>query len=157
MTEDNTASHAEETLQALHTALVKVLDTAPVIPARVRLNLNGAELDVSWHEPGRPALPAVPTDRVPEPEMLIQDGADADPHVVRAPLVGTFYRAPEPGSAPFVEVSGVIRCGQQLGIIEAMELMNAVEADRDGRVVEILVADGTSVEYDQPLALIDPT
>jgi acetyl-CoA carboxylase biotin carboxyl carrier protein len=70
--------------------------------------------------------------------------------------VGTFYRAPEPGSAPFVEVGDVVAWGQQLAIIEAMKLMNAIEADCDGRVVEIPVADGSPVEFDQPLVLIDP-
>jgi acetyl-CoA carboxylase biotin carboxyl carrier protein len=75
---------------------------------------------------------------------------------VTAPLVGTFYRAGEPGARPFVEVGDVIQAGQQIAIVEAMKLMNAVESDQAGRVAEILVADAESVEYAQPLILLEP-
>ncbi|MGH3855657.1 MAG: acetyl-CoA carboxylase biotin carboxyl carrier protein [Pseudonocardiaceae bacterium] len=154
---DNATAHAEEILRTLRITLVEVLAAAPVIPARVRLSLDGAELDVSWHDHVRPAISTIPVDRPPEPGTSLPDAPGADTHAVRAPLVGTFYRAPEPGSAPFVEVGDVVTRGQQLGIIEAMKLMNAIESDLDGRVVELPVADGSSVEFDQPLALIDPT
>ncbi len=72
-------------------------------------------------------------------------------HVVTAPHVGTFYRCPEPGSAPFVSEGDLISRGQQVGILEAMKLMNPIEADQSGRVLEVLVADGTPVEFEQPL------
>lgn len=162
---NNTAAHAEEILRALRVALVDVLEAAPATPARVRLSLNGAEIEVSWHDPARPAIqPAVPAAVPPvlvgatvEPVTSQPDAPPDAVHAVRAPLVGTFYCAPEPGSAPFVKVGDVVTCGQQLAIIEAMKLMNAIEADCDGRVVEFLVTDGSSVEFDQPLVLIDPT
>ncbi|PWR09773.1 acetyl-CoA carboxylase biotin carboxyl carrier protein, partial [Micromonospora acroterricola] len=75
---------------------------------------------------------------------------------VRAPIVGTFYRAPEPGAAPFVAVGDLVRPGQPVAIVEAMKLMNEVSADRAGRVAAILVEDGQPVEYDQPLVELDP-
>ena len=75
---------------------------------------------------------------------------------VRAPVVGTFYRAPEPGAPPFVAVGDLIRPGQVVGIVEAMKLMNEVTADQAGRVVEVLVDDGQPVEYDQPLIALEP-
>lgn len=125
------------------------------------MSLNGAEIEVSWHDLARPAIPpAIPPALVGETVEPVMSQPDAPPgavHAVRAPLVGTFYCAPEPGSAPFVKVGDVVTGGQQLAIIEAMKLMNAIEADCDGRIVEILVADGSSVEFDQPLVLIDPT
>ena len=76
--------------------------------------------------------------------------------VVRAPIVGTFYRAPEPGARPFVAVGDLVRPGQPVAIVEAMKLMNEVIADRAGRVAAILVEDGQPVEYDQPLVELDP-
>lgn len=77
-------------------------------------------------------------------------------HTVRAPLVGTFYRSPEPGAPPFAEVGDVVRVGQQLAVIEAMKLMNAIEADRDGRVTAVLIDNAQGVEFDQPLFELDP-
>jgi acetyl-CoA carboxylase biotin carboxyl carrier protein len=70
---------------------------------------------------------------------------------VRAPMVGIFYRAPAPGEAPFVELGNRVSVGQTICILEAMKLMNELEAELSGEVVEILVENGTPVEYDQVL------
>jgi len=75
---------------------------------------------------------------------------------VPSPMVGTFYRAPAPGEAAFVEVGDRIRQGQTVCIIEAMKLMNEIEADVSGQVIEILVQNGEPVEYNQPLMRIKP-
>ena len=75
---------------------------------------------------------------------------------VRAPMVGTFYRAPAPEDPPFVEVGDRIQAGQTLCILEAMKLMNEIEAETAGEVVEILVENGTPVEFDQPLIRLKP-
>ena len=75
---------------------------------------------------------------------------------VTAPLVGTFYRAPTPEAAAFVEAGAEVRKGQVLCIIEAMKLMNEIESESDGRIVKILAANGQPVEYGEPLFLIDP-
>jgi acetyl-CoA carboxylase biotin carboxyl carrier protein len=75
---------------------------------------------------------------------------------VPSPMVGTFYRAPAPGEAPFVEVGDRIRSGQTVCIIEAMKLMNEIEAEVSGQVMEILVQNGEPVEYGQPLMRINP-
>jgi acetyl-CoA carboxylase biotin carboxyl carrier protein len=156
MTEDNTSARAETILKALRVALVDVLEAVQAIPARVRLRLNDAELDVSWRDLSIPTIPTVPVDESAQ-SATAQPYASADGiHVVRSPLVGTFYRASEPGSTPFVEVGDVVTCGQQLAIIEAMKLNNAIEADCDGQVVELPVPDGSPVEFDQPLVLIKP-
>ncbi len=72
-------------------------------------------------------------------------------HVIKSPIVGTFYRAPAPGADPFVREGDQVRKGQVLCIIEAMKVMNEIESDVDGVVEKILVANGEPVEYGQPL------
>ncbi|ANY14861.1 acetyl-CoA carboxylase biotin carboxyl carrier protein [Bordetella pseudohinzii] len=75
-------------------------------------------------------------------------------HVVKAPMVGTFYRSPNPGAAPFVDVGQSVKEGDALCIIEAMKLLNEIEADKSGVIKEILVENGEPVEYGQPLFVI---
>ena len=75
-------------------------------------------------------------------------------HVIKAPMVGTFYRAPNPGASPFVEVGQSVKEGDALCIIEAMKLLNEIEADKAGVIKEILVENGEPVEYGQPLFVI---
>jgi acetyl-CoA carboxylase biotin carboxyl carrier protein len=84
-----------------------------------------------------------------EPEL---DGR----HPVVAPLVGTFYRAPQPGAKPFVEEGDVVDEGQTVAIVEAMKLMNHVKTDQAGKVSEILCSDGDWVEFEQPIMYLDP-
>ncbi|MEQ9550019.1 MAG: acetyl-CoA carboxylase biotin carboxyl carrier protein [Coleofasciculus sp. G3-WIS-01] len=75
---------------------------------------------------------------------------------VKSPMVGTFYRAPSPDDAPYVEVGDRVRVGQTICIIEAMKLMNELEAEISGQVMEILVENGDPIEYGQPLMRINP-
>ncbi|MGN6580629.1 MAG: acetyl-CoA carboxylase biotin carboxyl carrier protein [Bordetella sp.] len=75
-------------------------------------------------------------------------------HAVKAPMVGTFYRAPNPGASPFVQVGQTVKEGDPLCIIEAMKLLNEIEADKSGVIKEILVENGEPVEYGQPLFVI---
>ncbi len=84
-----------------------------------------------------------------------QDAPAAENAVV-APLVGTFYRAGEPDAPPFVSEGDMVEVGQQIAIVEAMKIMNSVQADRAGRVVKVLAKDGDMVEFGQPLMIIDP-
>ncbi|MFN3813715.1 MAG: acetyl-CoA carboxylase biotin carboxyl carrier protein [Aquificaceae bacterium] len=76
-------------------------------------------------------------------------------HVIKSPLVGTFYRSPSPGAPPFVEVGDVVSPGQVLCIIEALKVMNEIESDVRGKIIRVLVENGQTVEYGQPLFLID--
>jgi acetyl-CoA carboxylase biotin carboxyl carrier protein len=75
---------------------------------------------------------------------------------ITSPMVGTFYKAPSPGSAPFTEVGKVVSVGQVICIIEAMKLMNEIESDVSGKVVEVCVQDGQPVEYGQVLMIVEP-
>jgi acetyl-CoA carboxylase biotin carboxyl carrier protein len=76
---------------------------------------------------------------------------------VRSPIVGTFYRAPAPNADPYVQVGSTVQQGTVMCIIEAMKLMNEIESDVAGKVVQILVENGKPVEYNQPLFLIEPS
>jgi acetyl-CoA carboxylase biotin carboxyl carrier protein len=84
------------------------------------------------------------------------EAAEQDGHAIKAPLVGTFYRAGQPGAPPFVEEGGVVDEGQTVGIVEAMKLMNQVQTDIGGKVTQILVEDGQWVEFEQVLMYIEP-
>jgi acetyl-CoA carboxylase biotin carboxyl carrier protein len=75
-------------------------------------------------------------------------------HVVKSPMVGTFYRSSAPGSAPFVEIGSVVKEGDTLCIIEAMKLLNEIDADASGTIRQVLVENGQAVEFGQPLFII---
>jgi acetyl-CoA carboxylase biotin carboxyl carrier protein len=79
------------------------------------------------------------------------DAADADLRVIKSPIVGTYYEAPSPGTPPFVKVGDAVKEGQVLCIIEAMKLMNEIEAEVSGVVAKMFVANGSPVEYGMPL------
>ncbi|WP_433538807.1 acetyl-CoA carboxylase biotin carboxyl carrier protein [Micromonospora sp. CA-249363] len=134
---------------------------------RIRLRSGATVLEIEWHAdeaaggsdvpPAPPSVaPAPPPTAVPGPPSALIRPPVPGRAAVRAPIVGTFYRAPEPGARPFVAVGDLVRPGQPVAIVEAMKLMNEVSADRAGRVVAILVEDGQPVEYDQPLVELDP-
>ncbi|MBL7928400.1 MAG: acetyl-CoA carboxylase biotin carboxyl carrier protein [Bacteroidia bacterium] len=78
-------------------------------------------------------------------------------HVIKSPMIGTFYRASSPDKPNFVNVGDEIKAGKTLCIIEAMKLFNEIESDVAGKIVKVLVDNATPVEYDQPLFLVDPS
>jgi acetyl-CoA carboxylase biotin carboxyl carrier protein len=78
-------------------------------------------------------------------------------HEIKSPIVGTYYRAPSPDAAPFVQVGTSIQAGSTLCIVEAMKLMNEIESDVTGTIVKIMVENGQPVEYDQTLFLVEKT
>jgi len=85
-----------------------------------------------------------------------EEGAGKEFTPIRSPIVGTFYRSPAPDAPPYVEVGDIIKPGQVVCIVEAMKLMNEIESDVAGRVVQILVKNEDPVEYNQELILIEP-
>ena len=101
---------------------------------------------VASQPPQSPAVPATATDAEASEEEV--------GHVVKAPMVGTFYRSGAPGSAAFVDVGQSVKEGDTLCIIEAMKLMNEIESDHGGVIKAILVENGQPVEYGQPLFII---
>ena len=101
-----------------------------------------------------PAAPAPATAAPVAPLAPAQAAEEADLHMVRSPIVGSFYEAPSPGAPAFVKVGDRVQAGQPLCIVEAMKLMNEIESDVSGEIVKILAANGQPVEYGQPLFAI---
>ncbi|MFB4262800.1 acetyl-CoA carboxylase biotin carboxyl carrier protein [Nonomuraea sp. GTA35] len=127
--------------------LADAVQASPRSPSRACVRLGGASIEVEWTPVAAEAVHEPPVEEI---------AAEPSGHVVRAELVGTFYRQPEPGAKPFVEVGDLVEPDQQVAIVEAMKLMNPVVADVGGRVTQILAGDAEGVEYDQPLIVIEP-
>lgn len=105
---------------------------------------------VQMPAPGAPVLPAVASP-ASEPAR-----AEESLHIVRSPIVGTYYESPSPGSPPFVKPGDAVEAGQVLCIVEAMKLMNEIEADVGGEIVKCMVKNGQPIEYGQELFAIRP-
>ncbi|MFD2231151.1 acetyl-CoA carboxylase biotin carboxyl carrier protein [Alkalimarinus sediminis] len=108
-----------------------------------------------------PQATAVTAPVAPAPSVETNTPADNEPstpalngHAVRSPMVGTFYRAASPSAPAFIEVGQSIKAGDTICIVEAMKMMNQIEADKTGTVAEILIENGQPVEFDQPLITI---
>ena len=132
--------------------------------SELHLEFDGMKLSISRQAPsgdaGLPvAAPAVLSAVLPSSAAttpVAEDSRSSDGvHVVVAPLLGTFYRAPKPGSAPFVQTGSAVEENTIVGIIEVMKLMNTVRAGAKGAVREIVAIDGVLVEFGQPLLRID--
>ena len=135
------------------------------------LEVEREGLRVRLRKPGRAAAP-VAAPAVAEAAQIIAEakaGAEAAQTsgeakageaglaIIKSPIVGTFYRSPEPGAEPFVEVGAAVRKGQVVCIIEAMKLMNEIDADQDGELVTVFVEDGQPVQYGESLFAVRPT
>jgi acetyl-CoA carboxylase biotin carboxyl carrier protein len=127
----------------------------------VRISRHGTLPPPMYFPPGM--LPHGATAQIPPPSQAQAVGQDAPPgpgdeepeaNLVRSPMVGTFYRAPAPGSKSFVEEGQVVKAGDTLCIIEAMKILNQIECEKSGTVKRILVENGQPVEYNQPLFVI---
>ncbi|MGJ7546564.1 acetyl-CoA carboxylase biotin carboxyl carrier protein [Variovorax sp. LT1R16] len=103
------------------------------------------------------AAPAAPLAPAGAPAAVPAAPAVAAPagHTVKSPMVGTFYRSSSPGAAAFVEIGSQVKEGQTICIIEAMKILNEIEADKSGTVTQILGENGQAVEYGQPLFIIE--
>jgi acetyl-CoA carboxylase biotin carboxyl carrier protein len=123
---------------------------------KVRIVKSGGTV-VQQYAPA-PMPPAAPTAgapvAAPMAELPAPPAAPAG-HTVKSPMVGTFYRSSSPGAKPFVEVGSQIKEGETICIIEAMKILNEIEADKSGTVTRILGENGQAVEYGQPLFVIE--
>ena len=145
--------------------LIELLDESGV--AEIEIQEGEESVRISRHcavaapVPVAPAVPATPVAAPPAvaaaPEAPSAPEEDALPsgHVVKSPMVGTFYRSPSPGAKSFVEVGSQVEVGDVLCIIEAMKILNQIEADVAGVVKAILGENGQPVEYGQPIFVIE--
>ena len=135
---------------------------------KVRIKRGGGEHTVV-HEHGEPRFYAVPAAPAAAPELgavpVVGAAATAPPaaaapeeglHMVKSPIVGTFYEAPSPGAPPFVKAGDSVEVGQVLCIVEAMKLLNEIESDVAGEIVKKLAVNGQPIEYGQELFVIRP-
>lgn len=157
---DHPTDRPEDEPEAVLHAVERMLGALAVRPHRMRVRTADFVIDLDWSVPAEAAAPAEPVGRdAPEQSTPESDASEPDTsghHEVLAPSIGTFYRAAEPGSTPFVTEGQRVERGRQVAIVEIMKLMLAVEADVAGTVVEVLKADGDPVEYGEPLLVIAP-
>ncbi len=127
--------------------ITQVISAAPVAPMIApQMHAAMAHPAPAAHIPAAGSGAAAPPAAASAPSEV-----EEDLHVVKSPIVGTFYESPAPGAPPFVKPGDVVAAGQVLCIIEAMKLMNEIESDASGEIVKILAANGKPVEYGQPL------
>jgi acetyl-CoA carboxylase biotin carboxyl carrier protein len=126
------------------------------------LEVTEGEEKVKIVKSGGPAVAYAAPAPVPSPVAALAPGpavaatpAEIPGHLVKSPMVGTFYRSPSPGAKSFVEVGDTVKSGDTICIIEAMKLLNEIECDKDGVIKAILVENGQPVEYGEPLVIID--
>jgi acetyl-CoA carboxylase biotin carboxyl carrier protein len=154
----------EEMLADLRHQVIRLLAEIPRLPSALRVRIGDVGVELEWNggTPAAPA-PAVATSLPPgdtilpaaQPTAGTEEAAQDTSEYVCAPTVGVFFRAPQPGSPPFVVEGDSVSAGQQVAIIEAMKLFLPVEAEKAGRVTRILAADGGSVEFGERLIAID--
>ncbi|MFI6305968.1 acetyl-CoA carboxylase biotin carboxyl carrier protein [Amycolatopsis thailandensis] len=134
-------------LRALREETIALLKELPGVPSCLTVRAGDCSVEVAFPDGAPQPAPSVEKDPTPDDELL----------AITAPLVGTYYAAPAPGSEPFVKVGDHVEPGQNVAIVEAMKLMNHVTAEWPGEVVEVPVGDGEPVEFGQPLVLIRPS
>jgi len=138
-------------------ALAKLLDETGL--TEIEFERGGQRVRVARHGPAAVAVAPVVRASTAEPTPLPSGSGPVDPSkhpgVVTSPMVGTCYRAAEPGARPFVEVGARVRAGEPLLIVEAMKTMNQILAPRAGTVIQILIEDGQPVEFGEPLMIIE--
>ena len=147
-----------ETLQVVGDNALRLLAGFPSVPSSLRIQVGEVTIEAEWSTPEQVAAPS-PAETEAGTHSATEAGthsasvATAGPAVryVAAPMVGVFYRAPEPGAKPFVEVGDKVKAGDQVGIVEAMKLMVPVHADESGTITEILIENGEGVEYGENL------
>jgi len=124
---------------------------------KVRIVKGGYGVPTTMMMPAAPmmAAPAAPAPTAGEAAAAAEAPAVQTGHVIKSPMVGTFYRAASPGAKAFVEVGSQVKEGDAIGIVEAMKIMNEIEADLAGTVSKILVENGQAVEYGQPLFILE--
>lgn len=152
------AQDLEEVLNVVRQTAADLLAKSPQPPSTLNVRVGDVAVEMGWaaaapapaSAPAQVvAAPVVPVTAVPS--VVPATAPEPAGPTLNAATVGTFYRSPSPGAPPFVSEGDEVSAGQQVAIIEAMKLMLPVEAERGGRIAEVLVSDGEGVEFGQPL------
>jgi len=138
--------------------LIELLEESNI--AEIEIHEGEESVRISRASTVAPAVIAAPIGAPTTPAAAATAAApvaakEPEGHIIRSPMVGTFYRAPSPGAKPFVVEGQSVSSGETLCIIEAMKILNQIESDKTGKIVEILVENGQPVEYNEPLFVID--
>jgi acetyl-CoA carboxylase biotin carboxyl carrier protein len=157
MTSDTPEVLADADLSSLTDQAVNLVGRLPGQVSRIRVRAGSAEIEVEWQSGAANGHDSAPAARPAGAEPAGQPAASSTALAVLAPVVGIFYAGPSPDEPPFVTVGERVTAGQQIGIIEAMKLMNHISAETDGTVTAIHVSSGQSVEFDQLLMEIEPS
>ncbi|HTD30123.1 MAG TPA: acetyl-CoA carboxylase biotin carboxyl carrier protein [Steroidobacteraceae bacterium] len=123
--------------------------------SRMPFGATGAHAAQSAHLAPAHLSPSAAATAAALPAQTPAPKPKSNEHVITAPMVGTFYASPSPGAKPFVEIGDEIKAGQVLCIIEAMKMMNQIEADKSGRIASIMARNGDPVEFGQPLFVVE--
>lgn len=150
LTEDSLEALCQQA-RVLATGLPGTLTRLTVMAGQNRVDMEWQATQTANGSATAAAAPATTT-LTADPEVTPETG-----YAVAAPLVGTFYRSPEPDAAPFVTEGDLVEAGQQVAIVEAMKIMNSVQTEQAGRVAKILATEGDMVEFAQPLMILEPT
>ncbi|MEJ2691868.1 MAG: acetyl-CoA carboxylase biotin carboxyl carrier protein [Candidatus Thiodiazotropha sp.] len=143
--------------------LIELLEESDVAEIEIHEGEESVRISRNSNAAAAMAMPAMvqqapmaaPAPVAPTSAPAEEDTPEIVGHALRSPMVGTFYRAPSPGSKPFVEVGQQVSAGDTLCIIEAMKILNQIESDKSGTVKQILVENGEPVEYNEPLFIIE--
>jgi acetyl-CoA carboxylase biotin carboxyl carrier protein len=153
MSEENLDRTDGNGLDEVCRSIARLVSLTSTPPRRLTFTAPGVRVELEWPNTCAASSAVDGARRATAGEL--RDDTDGE-HVIVAPMVGTFYRAPETGAKPFVGDGDLVEEGQQVGILEAMKLMTPVHADRSGRITRFWVVDGQSVEYGTPLVGLEP-
>lgn len=141
--------------------LIEILEESGIAELEIKEGEESIRLNRYSAPPAAISYAPAPATVQPSPAQTAEHGAKSgneeklSGHVVKSPMVGTFYRSASPGTKPFVEVGHSVKSGDTLCIIEAMKILNQIEADKSGTITKIMVENAEPVEYGQPLFVIE--
>jgi len=141
----------EELIKILENSVISEIDITDFWGRRVRIKKSGTD---SGYDAGSTIESVIQEKKKPERETLEEQRKKTV--AIRSPIVGTFYRAPAPDAPSYVEIGDIVKPGQVVCIVEAMKLMNEIESDVAGKVIQILMQNEEPVEYNQELFIIEP-
>ena len=141
----------EKLIKILENSIVSEIEITDFWGRKVKLSKSNNTVEVSHH-----STPKVMTREKQPEEIKIEKASNKNLTAIKSPIVGTFYRAAAPDAQPYIEIGDIVKPGQVVCIVEAMKLMNEIESDISGGIVQILLKNEDPVEYNQELFLTEP-